>query len=249
MNSKTVVCAYGKNEPIERIFERLHAMYLSNFSRSYVYCALIDLPDAFCYRNAGDGELEEKAERYIKRLENECEGQFFCGIRQRRIEWESRMYKCEFGAAGAMKALWRHICGKENELYPTFGGAVLSEAERVYFSSERGYAGEPITVIEPNGIFKLGSSLTEYDAVFAFAGAMKGAKTHLPDADIPLTESIFTDTAGILDDRCEGIYSASTLDRMLFADSSVIRSAVMGSVGLSFFEKSFLKNFRGSPDR
>ena len=59
MKSKTIVCAYGKNEPVERVFERLCAMYTSNYSPSYFYCALIDLPDGISYRTAGDKKIEE----------------------------------------------------------------------------------------------------------------------------------------------------------------------------------------------
>ena len=86
MNTKTAVCAYGKSSSVQSVFERLFTMYLSNYSKSYSYGALIDLPDSVCYRVADDSKREEMAEKCVEYLNKNCDGNFFCAIRQRTIK-------------------------------------------------------------------------------------------------------------------------------------------------------------------
>lgn len=178
MKSKTVVCVYGKNECVETVAKRLLAMYTSNYSESYVYGAVIDLPDAISYRIAGDMSTEEKAKRLVEYMHDRYKGEFFCAIRQRRICGESELkYACEEGEKGALRALWRYIKGKGTELFPVFGNAVLDGTERVYISAETLRINESekeyIEAIEPNGIFTLASELNENEAVFASMGNSK----------------------------------------------------------------------------
>ncbi|MBR2473738.1 MAG: hypothetical protein IKB51_01740 [Clostridia bacterium] len=195
MNSKTLVCAYGKARDIQEVFTRLYAMYKLNFSESYAYCALIDLEDACLYRMAGDSEAEMRAERAAQRLNELCGGGFFCGIRQRRCEITGTMrrYTCEGGALGALKALWRYTSGRNDELFPCYG-TLDSGFERVFFSARKespktanriyGCDGRDFLkhnienfsakssekyfeVIEPSGIFRLAEGLKNSGAVFA----------------------------------------------------------------------------------
>ena len=200
MNNRTLICSYGKNTSVKRIFERLYAMYISNYSEAYVYCALIDLPDGDMYRMAGDILIEEEAKKYLAGLSSKCKGQFFCGIRQRRIGYEKRAYCCENGVAGAIETLWRYVKGKENSLYPTYGLQGLGGVESIYFSACDSEG--RISVIEPGGIFRLSALLGESDAVFAAADDTKHKKNQ----------------ASICSFReSEALYSASALEKMLFS--------------------------------
>ncbi len=172
MQSRTVVCVYGKNESVETIAKRLSALYTSNYSKSYMYGAIIDLPDAISYRIAGDLSTEEKAKRMVEYMSGRYNGNFFCAVRQRRIcEDSERRYACEEGEKGALKALWRYIKGKRTELFPFFGCVAVDGAERVYLSAEtlpiKHNEKDYIEVIEPNGIFALADDLNESGAVFA----------------------------------------------------------------------------------
>ena len=131
--------AYGKNEEVEETLERLFSMYLSNYSKSYYYGAIIDHPDSVCYRTCGDVEREEKARKCAERLNRECEGRFFCALRQSRFTAadDSARYLCEGGALGALKSLWRYLAGRKNEVFPIYGCVPKSKNEisRVYYSS------------------------------------------------------------------------------------------------------------------
>lgn len=173
MNSKTAVCAYGKQGTVERVFERLFTMYLSNYSGAYYYGAVIDLPDSVCYRAPDDGAREEMARKCVEYLNKRCEGRFFCVMRQRRYVSmrNGYLYTCEGGAQGALKSVWRYLGGRKNELFPVYG-CVPTEVERIYFSSfdeERPLTEGRKTLIdciEPNGIFRLADRLLDGGAVF-----------------------------------------------------------------------------------
>ena len=105
LNSKTLVCAYGMGGSVESVFERLLYMCLSNYSKSYVYGAVLDLPSSVCYREMHDYEIEDKAKRYLDMLKKRVSGSFFCVIRQRRYKPQSEyLYCCEDGAMGALRA-------------------------------------------------------------------------------------------------------------------------------------------------
>lgn len=180
MDSRTLVCAYGKNESVERVFARLRQMYLNNYSPNYVYCAVVDLCDALSYRAAGDGCIEKKAESCLRGLKNDFGERFFCAVRQRRYQ-SSRCaygYFCEGGALGALKELWRYAYGGKEVLFPVPGDVGIPQkwrAERIYFSCSgddekthlNGYGCDRneffdekcIRVIERRGIFKLAKEL------------------------------------------------------------------------------------------
>lgn len=199
MKSKTVVCVYGKNENVEITAKRLSVLYTSNYSASYVYGAVIDLPDAISYRIAGDTSTEEKAKRLAEYMCSHYNGEFFCAVRQRRICGNGELrYACEDGEKGALRALWRYIKGKRTELFPVFGNAVLGGTEKIYISPEslreKRKEGDYIETIEPNGIFALARELNGNEAVFAFAGKNK-----------PVCENV----------GFEALFTADALDRML----------------------------------
>lgn len=219
MKSRTVVCVYGKNEPVEMIMERLNAMYVSNYSESYVYGALIDLPDAISYRTAGDLMLEEKAQELIRVMNARYDGAFFCAIRQRRIRMDKEYrYACEEGAVGALKALWRSVKGKGTEIFPVFSGKVLNGTERVYLSAQVGSVGDKdngyIDVIEPNGVFGLASLLDEYEAAFAFTGAIE------------------SENNGFLTDKTEALFCADALDKLLSCEPVAYKKAFCDHIGM-----------------
>ena len=232
MKSRTVVCVYGKNEPIDRVMQRLRATFLSNYSKSYVYGAIIDLPDAISYRVLGDLKTEERAGELIGLLKNEYGDAFFCAIRQRRIcSGREYRYVCEEGALGAVKTLWRYSKGKSTELFPIFGCGGLGQAERIYFSAEVGAeSGESIDVIQPNGIFALAELMKENEAVFASAGAIIGKK------------------AGELGQRAEVLFDARALDKLLGCGDVPYKSATCLHIGtvrypasrFAFFEEKSL---------
>lgn len=180
MDSRTLVCAYGKNESVERIFARLRQMYLDNNSSSYVYCAVVDLCDALSYRAAGDRQIEEEARDCLRGLKNAFGERFFCIVRQRRYHSKGCAYGyfCEGGALGALKELWRYAYGGKEVLFPLMGEDGILEkwrAERIYFSCASddekvllsGYGCDRngifdekcIRVIERDGIFKLGKEV------------------------------------------------------------------------------------------
>ncbi len=200
MNGKTVICAYGKNEAVERVFERLYGIYLTNFDKDFRYCALIDLPDAISYRASGDRRLEENAQSLTRKLNRESGNAFFCAIRQRRFagSMECRKYACEAGAKGALEALWRYCKGKSAVLFPIFGKADVSEVSRIYFSGSENSEGD-LCIIEPGGVHSLCARLGEKDAVFAFAGDMEGQFCSK-------NERVF-----------EGLYGEKGLDKLMFS--------------------------------
>ncbi len=232
MKSRTVVCVYGKNEPIERVMERLNAMYVSNYSKNYVYGALIDLPDAISYRVSGDQQTEEKAQELVKMLSARYGSAFFCAIRQRRIRSDREYrYACEDGVLGAIKALWRYVKGKGTELFPVFGCGGMNGAERIYFSAEvrkdTGVHNEFIDVIEPNGIFRLAAHLRGNEAVFAFTGAFDG------------------DKSGCDENKTEVLFSAAALDKLLSCEPVPYKSVTCAHIGMVRYPASSFGVFAG----
>jgi hypothetical protein len=219
MKSKTIVCAYSKNEPIERAFERLLAMYTSNYSDSYTYCVLIDLPDGISYRMAGDSLLEDEAQRLFGLLNGKFGNRLICAVRQRRSSGDTSegKYVCEGGARGALATLWRHSKGKDDGLFPIFGCDETQGAERIYFSRpEMCMDAEHIDVIEPSGIFRLASKLQGFEAVFAFTGEMECDLFNHFEWNDPGEKEVF-----------EGLYSSVALDKIICATRVDVRGCVI----------------------
>ena len=227
MKSKTIVCAYGKNEAVEDIFLRLYAIYLSNFSESYVYFALIDLPDGISYRMAGDSLIEDEAMRLFEKFNGHFGGRLTCAVRQRRSKGSALggEYVCEGGEAGALAALWRHSKGKDEGLCPIFGCDETGGAERIYFSRSGVRENSAcIDVIEPGGVFMLESSLGEYDAVFALTGAMKRGFAELDEAP-------------------EGLYGSGALDKLICADRVEIDGRIIKNVRVIGYPRGSIDGF------
>ena len=218
MKYNTLVCAYGKNEPVERIFERLYAMYLTNYREDYAYFALIDLPDGDYYRISGDMEIEDRVRHCYAMLERVHANRFFCAVRQRRIGYDERRFSCERGVAGAIETLWRFIKGGKNEVYPSFGEADFSEVDKVYFTAGGGDEISRISIIEPGGIFKLCSRIGENEAII-IGKACKDGHSFVG----------------------EGLYSAAALDKMLFFEPPRLDYLVANDVEPYFFDTAYLE--------
>lgn len=227
MKGKTLICSYGKGIPVERIFEHLRALYLTNYSADYVWGALIDLPDSDLYRIAGDSLLEDKAEECLLQIKRECAGQFFCGVRQRRREYEGYRFSCENGAAGALEALWRQARGNGSPICSINESDTLTDVENIYFT--RAKKEDNITVIEPGGLFKLASILAGNDAVFA--------PTYTLKADFKEDAEQFN--------GFETLYSAAALDKMLFCEPSAILPLCANEVGFCTINRKYLRSVKG----
>ncbi len=229
MNTKTLVCAYGSGEYVKRTFERLFCMYLSNYSKSYTYCALIDLPAGTHYRLAGDESIESKVKVYTDFLERNCEGRFFGAVRQRRsLGAGNYTYACEGGEIGALKALWRFANGHSGELFPIYGRGEAMGVERIYFSAERALKNDGFyRVIEPNGIFVLGSEKEAFEAVLPITGAIETKKS-------TFWSLVKRQKTTVKDLHLEGLYKAQALDKMLCADKTAVKqkTARVGFVSL-----------------
>lgn len=219
MNSRTLICAYGKCSSVESIFERLFTMYLSNNSRNYCYGAIIDLPDSVCYRSAHDFLKEEMAEKCMNYLSKNCDGSFFCSIRQRRYTsfGNGYIYTCHGGALGALKSLWSQVKGGKSDLFPIIG-RIPTGVERVYFScfgeDRPKEMQEGFICIEPSGVFKLGAALGERAAVFP----IKAEKTWGNEC------GAFKRIISALSMRAQspdGLYSAKCLDALLGIEGEV----------------------------
>lgn len=235
LNSKTLVCAYGRDGSVEGVFERLLYMCLSNYSKSYVYGALLDLPSSVCYRQMQDYEIEEKAKKYLAMLKNQVSGSFFCAIRQRRYSPKNKyLYCCEDGAMGALRALWRFVNGKKEELIPIngfeLGDEQISAAQRIYFSVQDEKT-NLFNCIEPNGIFKLAEHAEDAKVVFPVrceAYSCNKPRFKLGAAFKRTRQSEFGEI--------EGLYGAGALDLLLSegADIGAIRSDTVDDVRIFY---------------
>ena len=240
MKSITAVCVYGKDGGVDRAFERLMTMFTSNHSESYYYGAVIDLKDSLSYRATGDGECEERARKCIEQL-TKCFGKrFFCAIRQRRYVCSAGTYgyRCEEGAIGALKGLWRYLDGRKNELFPVYG-CDPKGVERIYFSSLDEETGEAQTrengfeCIEPGGIFRLAEQISFGKAVFPIS-------EH--------TAHVRSRGKKEINGTCEALYSAEALDRLLGVGatlesisgevSSSVKMTACPSLGENFLKQS-----------
>ena len=227
MKGKTLICSYGKGIPVEQIFEHLRALYLTNYSSDYVWGVLIDLPDSDLYRIAGDSVIEDRARECLLEIKRECVGDFFCGVRQRRREYEGYRFLCENGARGALEALWRQVKGNGSPIYPIYEAGVLEGVENIYFT--RAEKEDSVTVIEPGGLFRLAARLTESDAVFAPTCALKG--------DFRGDFRYFN--------GFETLYSARALEKMLFCEASEILPICANEVGFCSINRKYLHLVKG----
>lgn len=220
LNSKTLVCAYGMGGSVESVFERLLYMCLSNYSKSYVYGAVLDLPSSVCYREMHDYEIEDKAKRYLDMLKKRVRGSFFCVIRQRRYKPQSEyLYCCEDGAMGALRALWRFVNGKKEELTPInefeLYDEQISTAQRIYFSAED-EKNHLFNCIEPNGIFKLAEYAEDSKVVFPVRN--ESCSLNKPRFKI---SAAFKRTRQSGFAEIEGLYGAGALDLLLSEGSDI----------------------------
>ena len=223
MKGKTLICSYGKGIPVERIFEHLRALYLTNYSAQYVWGVIIDLPDSELYRMAGDSLIEDRARECLLEIKKECVGQFFCGVRQRRREYEGYRFSCENGARGALEALWRQVKGNGSSIYPIYESGALEGVENIYFT--RAEKGDSVTVIEPGGLFKLAARILGNDAIFVPTCALKG----------DISEHF---------DGFETLYSSIALDKMLFCEPSAILPDCANDVGFCTIDRKYLRSIK-----
>ena len=160
---KTIVCVYGKGNNVSEVFARLSCLHKRSEGKKYIYCAVIDLPDWISYRSSVDFEIEEKAGKFARYYGKKLGYGFFCAVRQRRysISGKERIYCCEEGSLGAIKSLWRFVCGRRDEFFPVYGNAddaLLRQTERIYYSAVFGESAEQTSfeeIIEQSGIDKL----------------------------------------------------------------------------------------------
>lgn len=237
ISKETVVCAYENHGNISEAFKRLFGMYLSNYSKKYSYGAIIDLPGSLSYRALGDDKIEAEAKRFVERMSKECEGRFFCMIRQRRcISLPcDREYGCEGGALGALKSLWRFLAGRKNDVFPVYGCVPndVVNVDGVYFSpcGEKGNGDN--YCIEPNGIFRLWERIEGSDVAFpTFSGEVKRRKRLL-----------FGTACHKEYVNCEGLYTASALDRLLSVGATLknVKRRSVDGVSLSFNPGVYIK--------
>ena len=240
ISKETVVCAYENRGNINEAFKRLFGMYLSNYSKKYSYGAIIDLPGALSYRALGDDKIEAEAKKFVERMSGECDGRFFCMIRQRRcISLPcDREYGCEGGALGALKSLWRFLAGRKNDVFPVYGCVPndVGKVDGVYFSPCGEQRSGDDYCIEPNGIFRLWERVEGCDVAFpTFTGELKRRRS-----------LIFGGACNKEQVRCEGLYTAGALDRLLSVGATLknVKRRTVDGVFLSFDPDAYIKRVR-----
>ncbi len=140
----TVIAVYEADGDAEKAFQRLNAIYNSNYINDAVYGAVIDLSPSVCYISASDEKTVKTAKRYFEETVRDKKERFFCALRPRRYLSDPNKLKkyrnvyarfaCENGALGAIDALIGSIKSGKECFYAYFGTEIFSDCDRLYFS-------------------------------------------------------------------------------------------------------------------
>ena len=108
MKDNFVVTLYCGNGEIDKAFEYLNILYLSNYKSGALYGVVADLQPSVCYSAASDRVLLESAKRNIDTFTMRYGAFFFCAVRGRSYDPGNRKrpypyYFCKGGAEGALK--------------------------------------------------------------------------------------------------------------------------------------------------
>ena len=100
-----VYAVCGGVKEVDRAFECLEALMLSERRESYYWGVMLDHAPGALYRTFGDREMEERARTRFSELCRKYKScGFFCLLRSRRYG-KDRVFRCENGLSGALRML------------------------------------------------------------------------------------------------------------------------------------------------
>ena len=140
MKDNVIVIMYCGNGEVDKAFEYLLMLYLSNYRSGNVYGVVLDLPPSVCYNTAGDGEIAEKSERYVSTYTKRYGRSFFCAIRPRRYHVGSKKFpyayfSCDDGETGALNDVKSFISGNKEVFSSYYGNENFGDCGMIYLTA------------------------------------------------------------------------------------------------------------------
>ncbi len=139
MKDNIVVTLYCGDGRIDKAFEYLNILYLSNYRSGALYGVVADLPPSVCYSAVSDRDISESAERNIDILSRRYGAYFFCAVRPRHYNVGSKKrpypyYSCNGSAQEALRDIILYFSGDKGVFLSVYGSTEISDHGMIFFT-------------------------------------------------------------------------------------------------------------------